>query len=130
MLAKCIDQDAVKKAIPLSVSCSHWHREHIQCGYCLPCLVRRASIFHAGFTKDADYAIPRLKSILNEPEKRDDVHAVQTAIIRLKKSADYMAWLRQSGPLPQNKETREELESTVKRGLAEVEAFLKSVNLA
>lgn len=41
-----------------------------------------------------------------------------------------MAWLRQSGPLPQNKETREELESTVKRGLAEVEAFLKSVKLA
>lgn len=130
MLAECVDQDTVKKAIPLSVSCSHWHREHIQCGYCLPCLIRRASVFHAGFTKDAEYAVPRLKSILTESEKRDDVHAVQTAIIRLKKSPDYMAWLRQSGPLPQNKETREELESTVKRGLAEVEAFLKSVNLA
>lgn len=74
--------------------------------------------------------VPRLKSILNEYEKRDDVHAVQTAIIRLKKSPNYMAWLRQSGPLPQDKETREKLESTVKRGLAEVEAFFKSVNLA
>ena len=67
---------------------------------------------------------------MNESEKKDDLHAVQTAIIRLKKNPDYMAWLRQSGPLPQNKETREKLESTVKRGLAEVEAFLKSVNLA
>ncbi|MFC6439814.1 Qat anti-phage system QueC-like protein QatC [Bowmanella sp. JS7-9] len=130
MLAECVDQDAVKQAIPLSVSCSHWHREHIQCGYCLPCLIRRASVFHAGFEKDAAYAVPRLKSILKEYEKRDDVHAVQTAILRLKKSPDYMAWLRQSGPLPQNKETRVKLESTVKRGLAEVEAFLKSVGLA
>lgn len=130
MLAECVDQDAVKEAIPLSVSCSHWHREHIQCGYCLPCLIRRASVFHASFNKDASYAVPRLKSILKEYEKRDDVHAVQTAILRLKQHPNYMAWLRQSGPLPQNKEIREKLESTVKRGLAEVEEFLKSVNLS
>lgn len=130
MLKECVDQDAVKKAVPLSVSCSHWHREHIQCGYCLPCLVRRASVFHAGFTKDAGYAAPQLKSILKEPQKRDDLHAVQTAIIRLKRNPDYMSWLRQSGPLPRNKEIREQLESTVKRGLAEIEVFLKSVGLA
>jgi 7-cyano-7-deazaguanine synthase in queuosine biosynthesis len=130
MLAECVDQNAVKKVIPLSVSCSHWHRNHIQCGYCLPCLIRRASVFHAGFKQDADYEVPRLKNILKEYEKRDDVHAVQTAILRLKKSPDFMAWLRQSGPLPLDIDTREKLESTVKRGLAEVEEFLKSVNLA
>ena len=33
---ECVDQDAIRKAVPLSVSCSHWHREHIQCGHCVP----------------------------------------------------------------------------------------------
>ena len=130
MLAECVDQEAVKKAIPLSVSCSHWHRKHMQCGYCVPCLIRRASVFHAGFKKDAEYEVPRLKSIMKEYEKRDDVQAVQAAILRLKNNSNYMAWLRQSGPLPQDKKTREQLESTVKRGLAEVKAFLRLANLA
>tara|TARA_Y100001956_G_scaffold82734_1_gene105056 strand:+ start:9193 stop:10527 length:1335 start_codon:yes stop_codon:yes gene_type:complete len=130
MLAECKDQAAIQKAVPLSVSCSHWHRRHIQCGYCVPCIIRRASIFHAGFTKDAKYEVSKIKNIMKEIEKRDDVIALQAAIMRLNESPDYMAWIRQSGPLPEDKKTRKKLEDTVSRGLAEVEAYFKSVKLA
>lgn len=126
MLAECVDQDAIRKAVPLSVSCSHWHREHKQCGHCVPCLIRRASVFHAGFTQDAPYKTKRLKGLIKEKDTRDDLQAVQTAIIRLKQTDNYRSWLRMSGPIPQDKHIREKLESTIKRGLAEVELFLQA----
>ncbi len=126
MLAECVDQDAIRKAVPLSVSCSHWHREHKQCGHCVPCLIRRASVFHAGFTQDAPYKTKRLRDLIKEKDTRDDLQAVQTAIIRLKQSDNYRSWLRKSGPIPQEKDIREKLESTIKRGLAEVELFLQA----
>lgn len=126
MLAECVDQDAIKKAVPLSVSCSHWHREHKQCGHCVPCLIRRASVFHAGFTQDAPYKTRRLRGLIKEKDTRDDLQAVQTAIIRLKQTDNYRSWLRMSGPIPHDKHIREKLESTIKRGLAEVDLFLQA----
>ncbi|PSW06742.1 Qat anti-phage system QueC-like protein QatC [Photobacterium lipolyticum] len=129
MLAECKDQVAIAKAVPLSVSCSHWHREHIQCGRCVPCLIRRSSVHHAKLTEDADYESRNLKVVHKEREKRDDLQAVQTAIIRLKKTGDYRSWLRQSGSLPSDIDIRRKLESTIRRGLKEVEAFLKAENV-
>ena len=129
MLAECLDQDAITKAVPLSVSCSHWHRKHMQCGHCVPCLIRRASIHHAGFIADAPYVSQNLKFIHKEKDIRDDLHAVQTAIIRLDKSKNYKGWVRQSGSLPDDQVTRNKLESTIQSGLKEVETFLKANNV-
>ncbi|NWO06609.1 MAG: hypothetical protein HLX50_13245 [Alteromonadaceae bacterium] len=126
MLVECVDQTAIEKAVPLSVSCSHWHREHKQCGHCVPCLIRRASVHRAGFNADSPYKTSNLGSLMKEKETRDDLQAVQTAIIRLRKSDNYRSWLRKSGPIPQAPHIREKLVSTIKRGLAEVEAFLNA----
>lgn len=126
MLEECVDQAAIAKVIPLSVSCSHWHRKHMQCGHCLPCLIRRSSVHHAGFTQDAPYVSKNLRFVYKEKDIRDDLHAVQTAIIRLKGSKDYKGWIRQSGSLPNEQDTREKLESTIRRGLKEVETFIKA----
>jgi hypothetical protein len=129
MLAECKDQAAIQKAVPLSVSCSHWHRRNIQCGHCVPCLIRRASVHHAKFKNDAAYENQGLKFILKEFKTRDDLQSVQTAIIRLNKKKDYRAWLRQSGTLPKDADIRKKLESTIKRGLAEVETFLEAAKV-
>lgn len=126
MLAECVDQAAIKKAVPLSISCSHWHREHKQCGHCVPCLIRRASVHRAGFSIDAPYKTRRLDALVKEKEARDDLQAVQTAIIRLKQTGNYRSWLRKSGPIPQDPGIRDKLVSTIKRGLAEVETFLNA----
>lgn len=129
MLAECVDQASIARAVPLSVSCSHWHRKHKQCGHCVPCLIRRASVHHAKFIKDADYVSQNIEFVQKEKDTRDDLQAMQTAIIRLNGTNDYKSWLRQSGSLPSDADTRKKLESTIKRGLAEVEAFLKASNI-
>lgn len=129
MLAECVDQVSIAKAIPLSVSCSHWHRKHKQCGCCVPCLIRRSSIHHAGFSEDAKYVSHNLKFVYKEKNTRDDLQAMQTAIIRLSKTQNYKGWIRQSGSLPEDEVTRNELGSTIKRGLKEVETFLEAVEV-
>ncbi|MDH5923679.1 hypothetical protein L8R85_21860 [Vibrio splendidus] len=126
MLVECVDQNAIKKAVPLSVSCSHWHREHIQCGHCVPCLIRRASVHHASFIDDAPYKTKRLKMLVKEKDTRDDLQAVETAIIRLNQTNNYKSWLRKSGPVPLDKSVRNALESMIRRGLMEVEEFIKA----
>jgi hypothetical protein len=126
MIAECADQQAIEKAIPLSVSCSHWHRENKQCGHCVPCIIRRASVHHAGFTVDAPYKTKRLKGLIKEKDTRDDLQALSTAIIRQDKAPNYKSWLRQSGPIPEDITIRNQLASTIERGLKEVETFLKS----
>lgn len=126
MLSECVDPGSIAKAIPLSVSCSHWHRKHMQCGHCVPCLIRRSSIHHAGFSKDAKYVSQNLKFVHKEKDTRDDLQAIQTAIIRLAKTQDYKSWIRQSGTLPSDQVIRSKLESTIKRGLKEVEVFLQA----
>jgi 7-cyano-7-deazaguanine synthase in queuosine biosynthesis len=126
MLAECVDQESIAKAIPLSVSCSHWHRKHKQCGHCLPCLIRRSSIHHAGFSKDAEYVSQNLTYVYKAKDTRDDLQAIQTAIIRLAETLDYKSWIRQSGSLPREQAIRDDLEFTIKRGLKEVEVFLEA----
>jgi hypothetical protein len=126
MLAECKDQAAIAKAVPLSVSCSHWHRKHIQCGHCVPCLIRRSSVHHAKLKEDADYDSQNLKFVHKKNGKRDDLQSIQAAIIRLNKTGNYRSWLRQSGSLPADADVRRKLESTIQRGLAEVDTFLKA----
>ena len=38
----------------------------MQCGHCLPCVIRRSSIHHAGFTKDAKYVNQNLQFVNKE----------------------------------------------------------------
>ncbi len=52
MLVKCLNKPILNKLIDKSMSCSHpsmnryWIRRDIKhCGYCMPCIIRRASIY-------------------------------------------------------------------------------------
>lgn len=54
MLDKCLDKDLLNLLINRTISCSHYKRRGPwtrqvginNCGYCIPCLIRRASIYH------------------------------------------------------------------------------------
>ncbi len=81
---------------------------------------------HAGFDDDAPYKTKRLKTLVKEKGTRDDLQAVQTAIIRLKQTNSYKSWLRKSGPIPLDKSVRNALEAMIKRGLMEVEVFIEA----
>jgi 7-cyano-7-deazaguanine synthase in queuosine biosynthesis len=73
MLADCGNPGLLHHLAPASISCAHpetprWRR-HPQgnCGYCLPCLVRRASLAHTGRDHSDEYAW----DALTDPELLD-----------------------------------------------------------
>jgi 7-cyano-7-deazaguanine synthase in queuosine biosynthesis len=133
MLASCKDIDALKKAIPSTVSCSNWHRNNQQCGRCVPCVIRRAAILKAGISNDASYSSEDLaivSKISGKDIKKDDILALQVANKRLSlKSTNIARWVRQSGPLPSELIRRRGLVDTFSRGLLEVGDLLKSESI-
>jgi 7-cyano-7-deazaguanine synthase in queuosine biosynthesis len=60
MLAQCRNPGLLKKLTPLSISCARpvagrWQKEAVgACGYCYPCLVRRAALHHLGWDRGQD----------------------------------------------------------------------------
>jgi|YelNatPaOPRAMG01_1025707.scaffolds.fasta_scaffold03744_13 7-cyano-7-deazaguanine synthase in queuosine biosynthesis len=63
MLAQCRNRSLLKKLVPLSVSCARpvagrWQKEAVgACGYCYPCLVRRAALHRLGWDRGQDYRV-------------------------------------------------------------------------
>lgn len=128
MLRECLDKKALSNAIPSTVSCSNWHRKGIQCGRCLPCIIRRSAIHYGGFTSDASYQTVDLSRITNE-SSRDDLFALIAAISKMNSGANIAPWVRLGGPLPSDQKTRTDLMKVFPNGLKEVEQFLKSVSV-
>jgi len=67
MLAQCRNLGLLEKLAPLSVSCARpvvgrWQGEAAgACGYCYPCLVRRAALHRLGWDRGSDYRVDVLK---------------------------------------------------------------------
>lgn len=127
MLQECKDKIALAKALPNTVSCSKWHRKNIQCGVCLPCIIRRASVKKAGYKIDASYDNAP-SSVIRKHTARDDIQALGTAIMQNKSKKRIIDWVRKSGPLPQDAQVRNDIEDVVRRGLKEVEEYLNGEN--
>ena len=70
MLLQCRNPDLLKKLFPQTVSCSRpvvsrWQRRPAgSCGYCYPCLMRRAALHRLGWDDGEDY----LLDVLAAPE--------------------------------------------------------------
>jgi 7-cyano-7-deazaguanine synthase in queuosine biosynthesis len=66
MLAQCPNLSLLEKLAPLSVSCARpmagrWQKESGgACGYCYPCLVRRAALHRLGWDRGQDYRVDAL----------------------------------------------------------------------
>jgi 7-cyano-7-deazaguanine synthase in queuosine biosynthesis len=126
MMKDCKDQIALEKALPSTVSCSNWHRKGVQCGRCVPCLIRKSAVFFSGFTNDAEYESMDLGDVLSGGDIKDDLVALTVANIRLTKGHDLSRWVRESGPLPSESNARKELVDVFSRGLKEVGAYLRN----
>jgi hypothetical protein len=85
-LVECKSIDALKDVAFDSVSCSHgsrrqnWVRKSADnCGYCVPCLFRRAALYKAGLDSGAQYGLDVLAgelSVNDKLESADDLRAV------------------------------------------------------
>jgi hypothetical protein len=117
-----------KKLTLSTVSCGKWKRQNMQCGCCVPCLVRRAS-FHAAKIRDTtDYQHVDLAAIMGHEDRRDDLISVMTAISRAKDGV-LPSWVLQAGPLPEEAAVRGAYIEVFQRGLTELEQYLIASNL-
>lgn len=125
MVNECLDGATLKKAIGYTVSCGKWKRKNAPCGRCLPCLIRRASLYE-GKVNDGDF-YPKLKNVLLDENYRDDLISVASAILRYKKNPRRTNILL-NGQLPYD--LLNEFRGVFHRGIIEIENFLISENIA
>lgn len=110
-----------------TVSCGKWKRRNQQCGRCVPCLIRRASLHAAAVDDTTDYQFPDLQLVMGDEEGRDDLIAIQAALTR---GTALEVELMKAGPLPTEPIDRQAYIDVADRGLEELRAYLKNEGFA
>ncbi len=141
MVAKCMNQSLLQRLIPVSLSCSspskgRWRKggkavEH--CGYCLPCLIRRAAVLKGlGPNSDTtDYTLGDLtaRSLNSSAAEGQQIRSFQFATERLRRNprlANVLVHL--SGSLSDESSSRQsKLIDVYSRGMNEVGELLEGV---
>jgi hypothetical protein len=121
MLDECADPTIAKMAAT-SYSCGKGKRLNKHCGWCVPCLIRRAAFFKAEIADLTVYAAENLA----RHATNDDVYAARLAAAELA-HRDVAQWAGEAGPLPGGQECREAHVDVVKRGLQELHDFMRAV---
>lgn len=123
MASQCLNKQLLSEVVESTVSCSHWKRTDQQCGVCVPCIIRRASLHAGGISRDADYTFHSLAKVMNEIDRRDDLIALRIAIAQ-KSTLKIGTWIAKSGPLPEV--AFNNFKQVFMDGLNEVEKYLLS----
>lgn len=138
MAASCLNLDLLKKLAPDSLSCSSPTKGRFQglgiehCGYCLPCLIRRAAlgVVWGSGGDDTKYTVPDLHAqplgTLESTGKQ--VRSFQYAIERLR-SKPHLANLliHKPGSLADESAHLDQWADVYRRGLAEVARLIHGV---
>ncbi|MVM32445.1 hypothetical protein GO755_20540 [Spirosoma sp. HMF4905] len=137
MVAQCKNPVLLEKLLPRSLSCSSPSKGRwkglgiVHCGYCLPCLIRRASVKSGALFKDstvyslADLTSRNLDSLQSEGHQ---IRSFQLAVRRIKRNpASAKLLIHKSGPLPQDTSTLLKLTDVYKKGMMEVDGLLQGV---
>lgn len=130
MITACREQAGLKRMAARTVSCGKWKRSGVQCGRCVPCLIRRASFHAAGWADQTRYAAngANLQHVFDHGSERDDLMAMILASRQLP-HADVAHWIAKTGPMPTDPAERAAIVNAVTHGLNEVSAYLDSMNL-
>ncbi len=138
MIAACENPDLLAQLISKSLSCAsptkgRWHGHGIEhCGYCVPCLIRRAAL-NAALGRDNDpttYTLADLtaRSFDTRQSEGQQIRSFQLAIERLASNASLANLLiHKPGPLADETPHLPELADVYRRGMAEVAALLAGV---
>ncbi|PZR32843.1 Qat anti-phage system QueC-like protein QatC [Caulobacter segnis] len=136
MASACLDGSLLKTLAPASLSCSspskgRWKKlPQGHCGFCLPCLIRRASLLGQDTTV---YSVPDLKAQVLSTRKAEgqQVRSFQVAIARLAERPDLAKILiHKPGPLSDAPANQAALAGVYRRGLEEVGRLLAGVQTA
>ena len=111
-----------------TVSCARWKRFRMQCGHCVPCLIRRAALYAANVDDLARYRCDDLDRVMANANRRDDLMAVARAVRRLE-TEDAEKWVARSGPLPADSTEWRGVIEVFERGLRETGGYLRDCGL-
>jgi len=130
MLEKCANYDFVKKHIRKTLSCSKpgYHRQWTklkkanndiskQCGYCVPCIIRRASLFKNGLDFKKDY-------VSDVNSNHTDYRAFELAALRYNKKDKIMLEFLKAGPMSLSGAEIKKYVNMYLRGIKEVRGFI------
>lgn len=139
MIVECKRRDVLKQTAALSISCakpSHgrWDRAtEKHCGYCLPCVIRRASFLKAKdvLSDPTEYRVRDLAAadLDSTTKKGEQVRGFEFAIERLRqKPSRTRTFIYKTGPLSEDLDRINGLEGVYRRGMEEVALLLENVN--
>lgn len=139
MLARCADQDLLCEMMADSMSCSsptkgRWAGRSIEhCGYCVPCLIRRAAIVAAFGADPTPYGLIDLhaNTLNTVTSEGRQVRSFQLAAERVAQSPELAATLiHKPGPLNDRPDDVPALADVYRRGMLEVRDLLRNVQAA
>ena len=139
MVADCANDTLLRRIAPTSLSCAspskgRWQGLGVQhCGYCLPCLIRRASLV-TGFAPDPDPTVYTVDDLTARPLNTREsegvqIRSFQLAINRLRaRPALASLLIHKPGPLSDESPARQAaLADVYRRGMEELGVVLAGV---
>jgi hypothetical protein len=128
IVAECSNPSLLEELAPLSISCAHPQAARWaglpqgNCGYCFPCLIRRAALFRAGWDSGSAYAF----DVLSDPAALN-VHSDRSADFRallfgLSREPSPLEVFR-SGAIPEGEGAA--FNDVFRRGRAEIREWLQ-----
>lgn len=134
MAAECLNKDRLMDAMGKSYSCSSVNNANIRgghsqhCGHCLPCIIRRAAMYHAfGKNDPSEYLYSDIAAIeSNRDLVGEQLHSFQYAIQKLKQNPNSKEiMIYKTGPLDSDEMYLKELSEMYYRGLMEVDQWIQ-----
>ncbi len=132
MLAGCSNPGLVEPGLAATMSCSHPGAARfsgmsptVHCGYCVPCLIRRAAADSSGVPDPTVYATEDLSRPL-PGDRGSDLRAMKMALDRYEKDPPTLADVLVPGPLPGPDEELAAYLGVFCRGLGEVRSLLST----
>jgi 7-cyano-7-deazaguanine synthase in queuosine biosynthesis len=136
MVAGCADLPFLRATAKRTMSCADprkgrfVHRSPEHCGYCMPCLIRRAAMLRGAGSDDTTYTLTDLKEAPLDTRKAEgsDVRSFQLALARLKREKHRARFaIHEPGPLIDHPGDLGAYEKLYVSGLQEVGQLLRGV---
>ena len=134
MAEECRNKEILYETMKLSFSCSspgkaRWkHLSQQHCGYCVPCIIRRAAMHKAFGDDETEYTETSVCEMQNRNSDGMGIQlrSFQYAIDKIKQDKNRaLFYIHKPGPLPQDDEYLRELADVYVRGLSEVDNFIQ-----
>jgi hypothetical protein len=129
ILAASPDPETIRLMARTTLSCAHpeasryANRQQGNCGYCFPCVIRRAALHHVGLDEPADYAFDVLQEESElTGERGRDIRALVRSLNGVARPVDVL----RNGPVPSADVA--EFAGVYERGRHEILAWMNAAN--